>query len=124
MSGVEEIISQTGYKITKDDEPYIELIRDTVVQEILNFTNRTVIPAELEYVADLRTAGRFLSAKASTGALGDDFDFGGALQAVSEGDSSFTFRAGYSAEELFKDYIAGMSSAGTADLADFRRMRW
>jgi hypothetical protein len=124
MNGVEEIISQTGYKITKDDEPYIELIRDTVVQEILNFTNRTVIPAELEDVVDLRTAGRFLSAKASTGQLGDDFDFSGALQAVSEGDSSFTFRAGYSVEEMFKDYIMKMGSAGTADLADFRRMRW
>lgn len=124
MSGVEEIISQTGYKITADDLSYIEMIRNMAVQEILNFINRDVLPAELEDVVDLRTAGRFLSAKASTGQLGDDFDFSGALQAVSEGDSSFTFRAGYSVEEMFKDYITMMGSAGSANLADFRRMRW
>ena len=112
------IQAATGYEVQPADDALLMYLLQADQQYVLDDCNLDVLPAELEYVVEERTAGNFMQLKKAD-VLDDD-----ALSVVTrieEGDTTVQFE-GTSAESRLDSLIA--SWLRERDLACYRKLRW
>ncbi len=108
----------TGYVVKDSDMALLEYIYRGEVQHILNDCNRKELPAELQYVANEMTAGRFLQMSKSGVLSADEIDV---VKSIKEGDT--TVELGGSSPEQRLDTLITLWTK-ERDLGCFRRLRW
>ena len=114
-----------GYELKEDDSWILCFATQKVENHIKNFCNITAVPNGLYHVAVDMVCGEFLFGKKQTGQLViADLDLTGAIQQISEGDTSVTFVSGASDEEKFNQMIQHLMSKGEGDFICFRKLRW
>lgn len=108
----------TGYVVKDSDMALLEYIYRGEVQHILNDCNQKELPAELQYVANEMTAGRFLQMSKSVVLSADEIDV---VKSIKEGDT--TVELGGSSPEQRLDTLITLWTK-ERDLGCFRRLRW
>ena len=113
------------YEVNESDTWSICFAIQKVENHIKNFCNITKIPEGLFNNAVDMICGEFLFAKKQTGQLAiADLDLSGAIQQISEGDTSITFVSGASDEEKFNIMLNYLLHNGEGDLVCFRKFKW
>lgn len=128
-SALKERLSSLGYTFpetsSNTDAVLVTYALSRVSDYITNDINQDEIPTKLaSYAIDLASA-EFLNDKLtfSKGDL-EGLDLSGVVSSLSEGDTSVSFKDGYSDAELLKEYITRGYEALKSQLACFRKMRW
>jgi hypothetical protein len=114
-----------GYIPTEEDAWMIAFTMQKTTNHILNQINRSTIPDGLFEVAVDMVCGEVLNAKFLCGRLElTSLDFSGAIQSVSEGDTTVTFGADGSDESKARELFAWLMGGKGCDLLCYRRIKW
>lgn len=119
MDGVRIILETYGYTVEESDYEALDYYQALVKQEVKNFCNIDTIPIELNYTVDMRTAGKFLSAKLH--AMTGDVSEMGDISSIQEGDTTVKFANGVS---IKVSKVNELLNFGLTDLLRFRRLVW
>lgn len=104
------ILVKTNLAISDDTK---DLIIADVIQDALNYCNRTELPVEVEpYIR--KKVKTIITYEAENG-TDSVFD----VKSIKEGDTSIT----YNTDEVSKDTVYGLSQKDKTDLSLFRRLR-
>lgn len=126
------LIKAFGYTQLDDiaEDDFIELLLESVIQNILNYCNITKFPTELDYVAAKRLAGEYLNAKNSIGIKGagvnDGAADGSAFKKITQGDTTVE-KFGSDSNSLdskLKTAIADLRNYGLGEVAHFKCLKW
>lgn len=113
--------------LTGEDELLLELLLESVPQEMLNACHLKEIPPELEKGLSWNVCGEFLRLKKASGAvLGIDLDSPAAKQ-ITVGDTTTSFAVGEGCstpEQRLDALIASLAGYGKSRWGSFRRLKW
>lgn len=112
------IQAATGYEVQLTDDALLTYLLQAEQQYVLDDCNLDILPVELEFVVEERTAGKFLQLKKSDVLTDDDLSV---VTRIEEGDTTVEL-AGTSAESRLDSLIA--SWLRERDLACYRKLRW
>lgn len=115
-----------GYIAESTDEAGISFAQDKATKHLLNLTNRTDVPPELEPTLIDMICGEFLLAKYTFGQLDiSTIDLtGGAVKQITEGDTTVSFNDSDSDNGKFTAYINRMINPEGSDWLRFRKLMW
>lgn len=122
---VVEFLAALGVTGASDDV-LLDLVLTTVLQRIMNLTNLTTIPDELEPMAVQMAAGEYLHLKKGSGQL-EGFDLEAAIKQIQEGDTTTTFAIGEGSstpEQRLNGLIDFLINGRMAEIYRFRRLVW
>lgn len=114
-----------GYCLKEDDDWAICFAMNKTENRIKNSCNTTSIPDGLFYIAVDMACGEFLFSKKQTGKLKlTDMDLTGAVETISEGDTSITFAAGASDEDKLNVFINYLLHNKEGEFVCYRQLKW
>lgn len=122
FDSVKTFIKLYGYEITAEDNDLFYVIAAREIERLNNETNTELVPEGLKEFLKERILGAFYGFKISVGGLGDSFDFSDAVKQISLGDTTYIFKEGASAKEMFMFYINKLSEGD--DYLCYRKLKW
>lgn len=118
-----------GYRATEDDDALIELALEERVGYVLNFCNRSDVPARLKPQVLRMAVGEFLCQRLAMGSL--DLESIGVSDAplvasTTVDDTTVSFATNGEASPLaaFTEYARRLRDGDRTILQEFRRLRW
>lgn len=122
VNDVQEFLTQCGYDSSGDSELIASLI--AVEKEfLLNTTNQDEVPENLDKVWLMRTVGRYLGIKVSSGTLAG-FDVAGAIKTTKVGDTEIQYDKDTSKETLLAKWIDNLNNYGKREIERYRKLSW
>lgn len=112
------IKATTNYEIPATDSNLISYLYQNECQAILNDCNLLKLPPELKYVAEERTAGRYIQLKKLDISGADNLEV---VTQIKEGDTTVELDGSAVDERL--DSLANALLKGR-DISCFRKLRW
>ena len=115
-----------GYFPSEKDAWAVCFAIQKVENHIKNSCNVTSIPDGLFHIAVDKVCGEFLFTQKQTGKLNlAELDLsGGAISAITEGDTTVHFAEGSSDEEKFNALVNFLINHGEGELVCFRQIKW
>lgn len=107
-------------------DPLLNILLQNVQQRILNKTNQSVIPEELESVAVYMAVGEYLNMKKTVGQL-TGFDLDAAIKQIQEGDTNTVFAIGEGSltpEQRLNGLIDYLINGRSDELYRYRKLVW
>lgn len=107
-------------------DPLLDILLQNVQQRILNKTNQSVIPEELESVAVYMAVGEYLNMKKTVGQL-TGFDLDAAIKQIQEGDTNTVFAIGEGSltpEQRLNGLIDYLINGRSDELYRYRKLVW
>lgn len=111
-----------GYTVSDEEVDSIEYCIKETEEYICNFCNIKNIPLELYNTAIDMCCGSFLKIKNSMNEL-ENYNLGGALESITEGDISISYSNGISRDVLFDELMNRLSNKDS-QLIGFRKIKW
>ena len=125
MIHVEDVITflqDAGYEVEGDTE-LIETLIGVEKEYLINVTNQQEVPENLDNVWLMRTTGRYLEIKSSSGGL-TGFDVEGAIKSMKVGDTETQYDGDTSKVKLLKDWVESLRNYGDREIERFRKLSW
>ena len=114
-----------GYHLKEDDGWMVCFASQKVENHIKNSCNTLDVPDGLFHVAVDMVCGEFLFVKKQTGKLElTDLDLNGAIESISEGDTTVQFASGMSDVEKLNTFVNSLMHNGEGDFVCYRRLKW
>ncbi|MDO4299918.1 MAG: hypothetical protein Q4D26_00815 [Clostridia bacterium] len=115
-------LKSLGYTVSDEDADSIDYCINESEEYICNFCNIKHIPLELYNTAVDMSCGSFLKIKNSMNEL-ENYNLGGAIESITEGDISISYTNGISRDVLFEELIKRLSNKDS-QLIGFRKIKW
>ena len=121
---VRELIKGLGYEIKKEDEALLGFMVADAVQDVLDRTNQSFLPAGLKTYLVKMVVGRFFIQKVRTVGMDADFNFQKAVVSIEEGGDRVAFDESTGVEDKFMAYMDQYAGGGDSRWVHYRRLTW
>ena len=122
VEDVTTFLHDAGYEVEGDTE-LIETLIGVEKEYLINVTNQQEVPENLDNVWLMRTTGRYLEIKSSSGGL-TGFDVEGAIKSTKVGDTEIQYDGDTSKGKLLKDWVETLRNYGDREIERFRKLSW
>ena len=122
VEDVTTFLQNAGYEVEGDTE-LIEALIGVEKEYLINVTNQQEVPENLDNVWLMRTTGRYLEIKASSGGL-TGLDVEGAIKSTKVGDTEIQYDGATSKGKLLKDWVETLRNYGDREIERFRKLSW
>lgn len=122
VEDVTTFLQNAGYEVEGDTE-LIETLIGVEKEYLINVTNQQEVPENLDNVWLMRTTGRYLEIKASSGSL-TGLDVEGAIKSTKVGDTDIQYDGDTSKVKLLKDWVEYLRTYGDREIERFRKLSW
>ena len=122
VEDVTTFLQNAGYEVEGDTE-LIEALIGVEKEYLINVTNQQEVPENLDNVWLMRTTGRYLEIKASSGGL-TGLDVEGAIKSTKVGDTEIQYDGDTSKGKLLKDWVETLRNYGDREIERFRKLSW
>lgn len=122
VEDVTTFLQNAGYEVEGDTE-LIETLIGVEKEYLINVTNQQEVPENLDNVWLMRTTGRYLEIKSSSGGL-TGLDVEGAIKSTKVGDTEIQYDGDTSKGKLLKDWVETLRSYGDREIERFRKLSW
>ena len=122
VEDVTTFLQNAGYEVEGDTE-LIETLIGVEKEYLINVTNQQEVPENLDNVWLMRTTGRYLEIKSSSGGL-TGFDVEGAIKSMKVGDTETQYDGDTSKGKLLKDWVENLRNYGDREIERFRKLSW
>ena len=122
VEDVTTFLQNAGYEVEGDTE-LIETLIGVEKEYLINVTNQQEVPENLDNVWLMRTTGRYLEIKASSGGL-TGLDVEGAIKSTKVGDTEIQYDGDTSKGKLLKDWVETLRNYGDREIERFRKLSW
>lgn len=122
VEDVTTFLQNAGYEVEGDTE-LIETLIGVEKEYLINVTNQQEVPENLDNVWLMRTTGRYLEIKSSSGGL-TGFDVEGAIKSTKVGDTEIQYDGDTSKGKLLKDWVESLRNYGDREIERFRKLSW
>jgi hypothetical protein len=122
VEDVTTFLQNAGYEVEGDTE-LIETLIGVEKEYLINVTNQQEVPENLDNVWLMRTTGRYLEIKSSSGGL-TGLDVEGAIKSTKVGDTEIQYDGDTSKGKLLKDWVESLRNYGDREIERFRKLSW
>lgn len=122
VEDVTTFLQNAGYEVEGDTE-LIETLIGVEKEYLINVTNQQEVPENLDNVWLMRTTGRYLEIKSSSGGL-TGLDVEGAIKSTKVGDTEIQYDGDTSKGKLLKDWVETLRNYGDREIERFRKLSW
>lgn len=122
VEDVTTFLQNAGYEVEGDTE-LIETLIGVEKEYLINVTNQQEVPENLDNVWLMRTTGRYLEIKSSSGSL-TGLDVAGAIKTTKVGDTEIQYDGTTSKEKLLAKWIEYLRTYGDREIERFRKLSW
>lgn len=122
VEDVTTFLQNAGYEVEGDTE-LIETLIGVEKEYLINVTNQQEVPEDLDNVWLMRTTGRYLDTKASSGSL-TGLDVAGAIKTTKVGDTEIQYDGTTSKGKLLMKWIEYLRTYGDREIERFRKLSW
>ena len=122
VEDVTTFLQNAGYEVEGDTE-LIETLIGVEKEYLINVTNQQEVPENLDNVWLMRTTGRYLEIKASSGGL-TGLDVEGAIKSTKVGDTEIQYDGATSKVKMLKDWVETLRNYGDREIERFRKLSW
>lgn len=122
VEDVTTFLQNAGYEVEGDTE-LIETLIGVEKEYLINVTNQQEVPENLDNVWLMRTTGRYLEIKSSSGGL-TGLDVEGAIKSTKVGDTEIQYDGDTSKGKLLKDWVENLRNYGDREIERFRKLSW
>ena len=122
VEDVTTFLQNAGYEVEGDTE-LIETLIGVEKEYLIKVTNQQEVPENLDNVWLMRTTGRYLEIKSSSGGL-TGLDVEGAIKSTKVGDTEIQYDGDTSKGKLLKDWVESLRNYGDREIERFRKLSW
>lgn len=122
VEDVTTFLQNAGYEVEGDTE-LVETLIGVEKEYLINVTNQQEVPENLDNVWLMRTTGRYLEIKSSSGGL-TGLDVEGAIKSTKVGDTEIQYDGDTSKGKLLKDWVESLRNYGDREIERFRKLSW